>query len=112
MERFRAFMAGALDVAKIFSMVTAVFAFCIGALQVYAFLSTRAGAAEVTVLQMLRVEDSKKTDYILQRVDTIGDQMNHLALTGRVNYVAPPPPPPPVPPDVLGPQLPVGKVKP
>lgn len=54
--------------------------------------------SDVAVLQSQRADDTKKTDYILRRVDAIGNQMNNLALTGRVNYVAPPPPP-----EALGP---------
>lgn len=94
-------LATLLEFGKLVTLVGLVFGFCTGCLHLYAYLSSRADATEVAVLKSQRADDVKVLDYILHRVDNIGDQLNHMALTGKVNYVPPPPPPPP--PEVLGP---------
>lgn len=97
MDRWKSLYAFLVDAAKLVGMVASVFAFCYGCARVYAWVISRADATEVAVLKSQRVDADKKTDYILLRVDTIGNQLNHMALTGRVNYVPPPDPPAPPP---------------
>lgn len=110
MDRWKPLYSFLVDAAKLVGMVATVFAFCYGCARAYSWVISRADATEVAVLKSQRVDDSGKTDYILRRVDIMGDQLNHLALTGRVNYVTPPPPPAPQ--QVIGPQLPAIKVTP
>jgi hypothetical protein len=104
-DRLKSFAKDMAELGKLVAIIGAVFGFCVGVLKLYAYGSTRADAGEVAVLKSQRTDDVKVLDYILHRVDNIGDQLNHMALTGRVNYV--PPPPPPAPPTTIGPQLPV-----
>ena len=89
----------ALDVAKLISAIAIVFGAVIGGARLYAYLSTRASAGEVNVLKAQRADDHELLIYVVKRIDGIGDQLNHQALTGRIPYVAPPP----APPEVMGP---------
>jgi hypothetical protein len=110
MERARKvmpFVAGTAKVigviAALFSIVAALFAVLAGSARLYAYGSTRASASEVAVIKSNQDRDHELWMYIASRVGAIGDQMNNLAIHGRVNYVEPPIPPTPA--EVLGPQL-------
>lgn len=93
MERGKNFLAFLVDVTKLVGMVATVFGGCYGAARLYAYASTRASASEVAVIKSNQDRDHELWMYIANRVGAIGDQMNNLAIHGRVNYVEPPIPP-------------------
>jgi hypothetical protein len=108
MERLKKWAAVAADIGKLIALGAAAYAIAGVIIKIVAWTTGLAHATEVTairtdvaVLKAQFVEGTAKADYMLRRVDAIGDQLNNLALTGKVNYV----PPPPAPPMVIGPQL-------
>jgi heme exporter protein D len=105
MGRFTESAKTLAEVAKVIGVILSALALVGGGFRAYAWLSTRADATELAVLKAQRVSDHELLLYGIKRIDTVGDQLNHQALTGRVPYVEPPP----APPEVLGPVAAPGK---
>jgi hypothetical protein len=64
------------------------------------WLATRASASDVFTVKLEqaamkanRDDDSQRLDYVVKRLDGIGEQLNHFAASGRMPIVPAPPPP-------------------
>lgn len=66
---------------------------------------TRASAGEMTAVKEQQAADHAVVTFMAKGMLVLIEQNNHVALTGRMPYVAPPP----APPEVLGPAQVPGK---